>query len=233
MNHLRTSLIHTARELSKANIAAVESLFSRDDLDKATLLKVYKTGTVIVQEGKIIENGVINLDYAQVPLGIILQGEVIVNKNHKDTKKLEPGDFVGLFETADYLSVKKNRNIGNWTLTAKMDTEILFFTRDLFDKKDLTIDNFKKYIIKTAQLDSVPQPTSSLPLLDWLASNVTTHRLYDHAIIIHTHLLPNNIPLFRHLAHLVGVNRIFIIGKPYSTIRSAYLQLALAQIENI
>lgn len=114
-----------------------------------------------------------------------------------------------------------------------MDTEILFFTRDLFDKKDLTIDNFKKYIIKTAQLDSVPQPTSSLPLLDWLASNVTTHRLYDHAIIIHTHLLPNNIPLFRHLAHLVGVNRIFIIGKPYSTIRSAYLQLALAGIEII
>lgn len=93
MNQLRISLIHTARELSKANIAAVESLFSRDDLDKATLLKVYKTGTVIVQKGKIIENGVINLDYAQVPLGIILQGEVIINKNHKRYQKTRAWRF--------------------------------------------------------------------------------------------------------------------------------------------
>jgi D-isomer specific 2-hydroxyacid dehydrogenase, NAD binding domain len=233
MNHLQISLIHSTRELSKSNILAVEHLLDSTYSNKATVIKVYKAGTVIVKEGKAIENGVVNLDYVQVPLGLILQGEVIVHKSDKDTKKLEPGDFVGLFETADYLSVGKNRNIGDWTLTAKTDVEILFFSKDLFDINNLVVDNFKKYIIKTAQTDSVPQPTSSMPLLDWLASNVTTHRLHDHAIIVHTHLLPNNVPLFRHLAHLVGANRIFVIGKPYSTIHSAYLQIALAGIEII
>jgi S-adenosylhomocysteine hydrolase len=233
MNHLHISLTHSDRELGKANIIAVENLLASIKSDKSTILKVYKPDTVIVQEGKVVEEGVIGLDYVQVPLGLILQGEVIVRKNSKDTKKLEVGDFVGLFETADYLSVGKNRNIGDWTLTTKTDTEILFFTKELFETSNLTVENFKKYLIKTAQTDSVPQPTSSLPLLDWFASNVTSHRLHDHAIIVHTHLLPNNVPLFRHLAHLVGANRIFVIGKPYSTIHSAYLQIALAGIEII
>lgn len=69
--------------------------------------------------------------------------------------------------------------------------------------------------------------------MDWLADHTTPSNFEEYAIIAHTHLLPNQVPLFKHYASLVGVNRIFVISKPYSTVHSAYLELVNSGIEVI
>jgi D-isomer specific 2-hydroxyacid dehydrogenase, NAD binding domain len=227
------SPLNTREKISDKNTRAVSLLLEDLYSNEMFITKNYSINHVIVKLGKFtdIENN--DLDYANVPLGIIIKGSVIVNKNNKDTKKLETGDFIGLFETADYLTTHRSRNIGDWTLTTSEDTEILYFTKPVFETNNEHVKTFKEYLLETARADYVPQPISSLPLLDWLASHTTTSRLHDHAIVVHTHLLPNNVPLIRHLAHLVGVDKIFIVGKPYSNVRKSYLQLALSGIEMI
>jgi D-isomer specific 2-hydroxyacid dehydrogenase, NAD binding domain len=227
------STFKTKTNLSTKNTDEVAKLIEKKFSNDYFITQNYSGKKVIVNQGIFIESSDNELNYANVPLGIIIKGSVIVHKDHKDTKKLEYGDFVGLFETADYLNTGKSRNIGDWTLTVEDGTEILFFTKKLFNNNTEEVKNFKEYLLIAARADYVPQPVSILPLLDWTALHTTRSRLNDHVIIIHTHLLPNSVPLFRHLAHLVGVNRVYIVGKPYSTIRKAFLQLALAGIEVI
>jgi S-adenosylhomocysteine hydrolase len=77
----------------------------------------------------------------------------------------------------------------------------------------------------------VPQPITTLPLLDWVAAHTTDSRLADTIIIAHTHLLPNNLPFFRHLAYLVGPSKIFVLEKPYSTVKSVFNDLIKSGLE--
>jgi hypothetical protein len=146
-------------------------------------------------------------------------------KGGKAVKALGEGDFIGLFETSDWLQTKQNRQIGEWTLIADADTEIMYFTESVLSNEDLVTSNFRTYLVELARADHVPQPLSSLPLLDWVASHTTRSRLPDCAIVIHTHLLPNSAPFFRHLSHLVSPGRTFILEKPYSTVRHVFNNL--------
>jgi hypothetical protein len=154
-----------------------------------TLLCNYKDGVEIVSNGTCtIENP--DYRYTEVPLGIILSGEVIVMKDGKATKLLKAGDFIGLFETSDWLQHNLRRHLGNWTLIAHADVEIMFLPT-------LVINNklFSEYVIGLSRNDPVPQPNSDMPLLDWVATHTTHKPFAEYAIIAHTHLLPSNMPL--------------------------------------
>ena len=166
----------------------------------------FKPSVGLAVNGKSIFSPYSQLDYAFVPLGIITQGQITVRKHGKDTKTLKAGDYIGLFETANFLSTQKARHIGDWDLTTNSQTTIVFFTKEFFERGDAQIVNFKRFIIDKAMKDPVPQPLSDLPLLDWVAEHTTATKLDGYAIIAHTHLLPNQVPLFRHLASLVGVS---------------------------
>ena len=183
----------------------------------------YKKGEEIVHLGKIKNfNGNENFNYAFVPLGFILKGEVIIIKDDKATKKLGRADFIGLFETSDWLANERLLQIGDWTLLADSEVEILFFANCLLSQVDEASEKLRSYLIELARFDSVPQPITTLSLLDWVASHTTRSRIADCVIIAHTHLLPNNAPFFRHLSYLVDFGKVFVLEKPYSTIRSVF-----------
>lgn len=209
--------------LAKENLQALLN-FSKKFSDEVDLKNIrYFAGEKIVSEGKIDINLPDNYSYAYVPLGLIIQGEVVVRKGGKDTKLLTPGDFIGLFETSHWLSTQHNREIGDWTLTALSDSSIVYFSSSLLNSNEA--DHFVEHLLELARKDPVPQPITTLPLLDWVAGHTTNERLNDYAIIAHTHFLPNNVPFFRHLAHLVKPDRIFLLEKPYSTVKSAFNNL--------
>ena len=186
------------------------------------ILARYQEQEQIVCLGNLVSNKFSKTDiniYAPVPLGIILKGEIIVLKEGKATKRLLSGDFIGLFETAYYLHLHSTRRIGNWSLTADCNTEILFFA-DLAEFKHANKTfflQFQNYLVETARGDLVPQPITDLPLLDWIAAKVTKNLLDDTFIIAHTHILPTSLGLFRQLAHLVGYQNMLVMEKPYST----------------
>lgn len=168
----------------------------------------------------IVENGRLSLDhpdysYSQVPLGIILEGQITVIKDGKATKQLSAGDFIGQFETADWLQFNRTRHLGDWTLLASSVVEILFLNEPVLLSPQALC--FQSYLIEQSRKDPVPQPVTDMALLDWTAVHTTRGDFSDFAIIAHTHLLPSNLPLFRHLAHLVGPHRMFVMEKPYST----------------
>ena len=222
------------QKLSVENAQTVHTLLD-SGLDGALVKGGYEKGFEIVHVGSMHTHAELsentNLNYSYVPLGIILSGEVAVIKGGKATKTLRQGDFIGLFETSDWILTKKKRQIGDWTLIANQDTQILYFGSDLL-LNDYAKD-FREYLVELARADHVPQPISNLPLLDWVASHTTKERLPDYAIIAHTHILPNNVPLFRHLSHLVDFGNIFILEKPYSTVKEAFHELVLGGFEII
>lgn len=196
----------------------------------------YQKGEEMVTRGAFTDRElqvVPGLQYAFVPLGFILKGEITVIKDHKGLKKLSEGDFFGLFETSDFLSTGETRQIGDWTLVAATDAEVLYFDSSVFQNKSVETEIFKNYLIELARADWVPQRLSSLPLLDWVANHTTKGRLEDYTIIAHTHLLPNNKPLFRHLASLVDFGGVYIFDKPYSTVPATFNDLVLAGFEVI
>jgi len=210
-------------ELPKANIRNVIRFLKEAPQDSELRIANFSDSEEIVSMG-IMTNPpgfpTEEFNYAKVPLGIIINGTAIVKKGGKATKKLEPGDFIGLFETSDFLLNGKNRQIGDWTLAANNGAEILFFPKNTVENPSL-----KNYLVKIARSDRVPQPITDMPLLDWAAAHMTETRLKDYAIVVHTHLLPNTFPFFRHLAHLVGFGKIFILEKPYSTVHHTYDKL--------
>ncbi len=194
----------------------------------------YQEKDEVVHEGKIASEGLPgSFAYAHVPLGIILRGNINVIKGSKATKQLHAGDFIGLFETGDWLLTSKNREIGQWTLLADNDVEILFFSDVLLSEANESSQIFRNYLIDLAQHDPVSQPITNLPLLDWVASHTTKHRLPKCIVIAHTHLLPNNFPLFRHLSHLVDFGNMFVVEKPYSTVQSTLHECIKSGIEVI
>lgn len=195
----------------------------------------------IKNDSIIATNGVINqeldlgnsFDYAQVPLGLILSGEIVVSKNNKATKILSKGDFLGLFETGDWIISKRKRLIGDWTLKANQEVKIIFFSENTFLQDSLEVKEFTDYLINSCRINDVPQPITDMLLLDWVAEHTTHLDLSDYAILTHTHLLPSNIALFRHLAHLVNPWKMFLLEKPYSTVASVSTSMIKAGCEII
>jgi len=219
----RTKCYH---QIPVANAKALQEYIANENSE--TIVAEYQKDQEVVSEGVITEQLIkddVEYNYAQVPLGLVLRGSLVVIKAGKGVKTLGPGDFMGLFETSDWLLTKRSRQIGDWTLMADTDCEIMFFSSSLLLRENVTTSNFRNYLIELARADHVPQPISALPLLDWVASHTTRSRLVDCAIVVHTHLLTNSIPFFRHLSHLVAPGQIYILEKPYSTIKAVFNEL--------
>lgn len=223
--------------IPKANCEAVRAFVgSHDPNFPGFVVATYADGIEIVSGGLVCGASLQNiaaLKYASVPLGFIVQGDITVIKDGKGLKKLGPGDFLGLFETSDALVTGRNRQIGDWTLVASSDAKVAYFTDTILSDKSTATQIFRDYLIGLARADHVPQPISTLPLLDWVASHTTKERPRDCAIIAHTHLLPNNLPLFRHLSSLLDFGRIYVMDKPYSTVHSVLNELVLSGFEVI
>lgn len=203
-------------EVQKALQKGVEKDFSQATFDK---------NEEIVKFGELDKNILARstLSYTKVPLGIIISGEVIVIEDGKGVKRLSKGDFVGAFETAFFLSKGRDRKIGTWSLVADNKTTIIFFPGNFWQKADSA--GLQHYLVDLARTDSVPKPITDLALLDSIANQLTKGLLEDTIIVTHTHLLPTNFALFRHLAHLVGYTNLFILEKPYSTVPATFNQL--------
>ncbi len=218
------------------NARTLQSFFKAKK-NKIGLSKVkYKKGDEIVHNGEITSDTLkvnSNLNYSFVPLGFVVSGSVIVLKGGRATKKLSEGDFIGLFETADWLSTKRSRQIGDWTLIADSDVEILYFSASILEQDDAETKNLRTYLVELARTDHAPKPLTSLPLLDWVADHTTKARLSDCVIIVHTHLLPNSFSLFRHLSSLVDFGKIYALEKPYSTVKSTMNELVWTGFEVI
>jgi hypothetical protein len=200
------------------------------------IMAKYCKGAEIVSAGIITDESILNhpkLKYAYVPLGFIVSGDIVVIKDGKGLKQLSKGDFLGLFETSDALMTGKRRQVGDWTLVASTDVTVIYFPGTIFLESSAPAITFRNFVIESARADHVPQPNTSLPLLDWVASHTTKDRPRDCAIIAHTHLLPNNLPLFRHLSALLDFGRIYVMDKPYSTVRSVLNELVLSGFEVI
>lgn len=186
-------------------------------------------GETIVREGELAAASVRtdpNFSYAPVPLGVILSGEVVVLQDGRGIRRLMPGDFIGLFETSFYISFRGNRVIGTWTLVADTDVNILFFGKQALDRRNDSAEMFRQALVNLSRSDNIPKPITDLPVLDKIAHKMTSSLLKDTLVVMHSHLLPSNVALIRHLAHLVSVENMFVLEKPYSTIRSVYTQVA-------
>ncbi len=213
-----------ASSLAKQNISEVQKTLQKvvkKDFSEAN----FEKNEEIVKFGE-LKTSVLaqkSLHYAKVPLGIIISGEVIVIEDGKSVKRLSKGDFVGAFETAFFLSKGRYRKIGTWSLVSDKKTRIVFFPSGFW--QELSSADFQHYLIELARTDSVPKPITNLALLDSVANQLTENLLENTIIITHTHLLPTNLALFRHLAHLVGYNNLFILEKPYSSVPTTVNQL--------
>lgn len=226
--------IQTSDVLATSNIKAVKAFTS--SIAEDYMLRSYSKGERIVKDGQIEDGDIKNDDrfkYSTVPLGIIIKGEITVLNIGRGVKKLEAGDFIGLFETSDWILNKRTRQIGDWTLIAENDVSILFFDSASLGGSDEEVETFKKYLSSLARIDKTPKPISGLPLLDWVASHTTDTRLSDCAIIAHTHIFSTSVSLFKHLAYLVGTGNIFILDKPYSSIRESLNELVKSGVEVI
>lgn len=159
------------------------------------------------------------LDYAEVPLGIITRGKVVVFENGKAVRHLTAGDFIGLFETAHYLHFNSKKRLGNWTLLAEGETKVIFFGQSGFDHNRTTSKKtLEHHLIQLSKGDRTPKPLTELPLLDRFAHIRNLPLKEDVLVIAHTHILGSAYPLFRHLAAVAGYQNIFLMDKPYSTI---------------
>lgn len=227
------SLGEFAHPIQISNVENFKKLLKDENKNELVYVN-YSKGSEIVTKG--ILNKPFDdeeLTYAYVPLAFILEGDITVIKGGKGLKKLSKGDFFGLFETCDFLLTSKTREIGDWTLIANTDVKVVFFTKNFLLEETKETDIFRKYLMNLAKEDHVPQPITNLSLLDWVASHTTKERQKDCAIIVHTHLLPNNRPLFRHLASLLDFGQMYVLDKPYSTVKSTYNELVWAGFEVI
>ncbi|MFA5872192.1 MAG: methyltransferase [Parcubacteria group bacterium] len=184
----------------------------------------FENEETIVAMGRIVTDIAFHykdLMYAEVPLGIITKGQVVVFENGKAVRHLTPGDFIGLFETAYYLHFNAKKRLGNWTLIAEDNTDIIFFGQQGFShERKASKKTLEHYLIELARKDRTPKPLTELPLLDQFASIKNLPLQEDVLVIAHTHILESSYPLFRHLAAVVGYKNMFLMEKPYSTIPS-------------
>lgn len=218
---------YSPKQLSRAGHSATdlyESLLYAAHMESVRTKEIsFETHTTIIGHGSLKNSLGLEYTYASVPLGIILSGEIVVHQFGKTVRRLLPGDCVGLFETAYAIKTKHNTVLGDWTLVAAQHTEILFFSNDILSREKLFFIHEK--IISYATLDTVPNKFTGMPLLDSLAHKINIPYIQNGIIIAHTHLLPSMIPLFEHLAQLVGHQQVFVIDKHYSTIEDVYEKL--------
>lgn len=203
-------------------------------IDLGLMAVNYKKDETIVSDGKVTSSYLIydnSFNYSEVPLGYIAKGDVIVIKGGKATKHLTEGDFIGLFETSDWIVTGKKREIGDWTLKTNSETKIIFFSSKSLRQENKLTRGLTDYLVNLARTDRVPQPITDMALLDWVAKHTTKSRISDHVIIIHTHLLPNTFPFFRHLSYLTNFGKIYVLEKPYSTVKETYNNLIQAGCE--
>jgi methylase of polypeptide subunit release factors len=209
-----------AKSITKthSNFKKVISVLSDHDL----YLSHFDNEETIVAMGRIVTDISFNykhLSYAEVPLGIITEGKVIVFENGKAVRHLSAGDFIGLFETAHFLHFNSKKRLGNWTLLAEGETKIIFFGQDGFDHtRAASKKTLEHYLIELSKGDRTPKPLTELPLLDRFAHLRNLPLKEDVLIIAHTHVLESSYSLFRHLASVVGYQNMFLMDKPYSTI---------------
>lgn len=226
------SNIKTPDPLAAKNIQEVQLLIS--ETKGHCKFCSYTKEIHIVENGKINDSVIKNISrfkYSFVPLGIILKGEITVLNIGRGVKTLRPGDFIGLFETSDWIINKRSRQIGDWTLIIENDVSILFFDEESLSGHNKEASDFRAYLSSVTRIDKTPKPTSELSLLDTVASHTTDMRLSNCAIIAHTHVLPSSISLFKHLAYLVGTENIFILDKPYSSVRESLNELIKSGVE--
>lgn len=223
-------IVLTSDKLTETNVDSVRVLLNGSNKYS---LKSFKDDECVVNQGEIVSDllNEVDFSYAAVPLGLILKGSMVVKVDGHGVKILNPGDFIGLFETGDWTVNNRTRKIGDWSLFSVGDTEVLFLDESMISGQDTKAEDFRKYITSLAREDLVPKSLSKLPLLDWVASHTTQNRIPDCAIIIHTHVLPTSVALFRHLAHLVGTKNIFLIDKSYSTIRESLNEVLQSGVE--
>ena len=209
----------------------VSKLFEKSE-NKISVVRCFEFGQIIVDSGILVDPPITehkDFQYAKVPFGIITKGTITVYERNVGVRRLGVGDCVGVFETAHWLNSTSSRKIGGWTLVADGNVRILFLTEQLARDNE----EFRDFVLGLARADHVPQPVTDLPLLDWTAAHTTEELLIDTAIVIHSHVLPTNIALIRHLAHLVGIDKIFVLEKTYSTVQSSLNELARAGIDVI
>lgn len=218
--------------LAAANKSQVEKVFA--SANEGFAVRNYERGMTLVHEGRIRDSELQQnaaFGYSFVPLGIVLAGTITVVNGNKGVKQLQPGDFVGLFETADWIAHQRTRQIGDWTLIAEDEVTILFFGAEILQRDTEATRELQNYLCSLARRDRVPKTVSSVPLLDWVASHTTQDRLQDCAVIVHTHIFPTSVALFRHLAHLVGIGNVFVMDKPYSTVHESLAELVKSGVE--
>lgn len=202
------------------NVKKILGTLSSHDL----YLSEFDNEETVVSMGRIVTDIAFHyeeLTYAEVPLGLILQGKVVVFDNGKAVRHLVAGDFIGLFETAHYLHFNAKKRLGNWTLLTEGKTTIIFFGQSGFDHvRTASKKSLEYYLVQLSRNERTPKPLTDLPLLDRFA-HLRNLPLKDNVLIIaHTHILESSYPLFRHLAAVVGYQNMFLMGKPYSTIPS-------------
>ena len=202
------------------NVKKITNVLSEHDL----YLSKFDNEETVVAIGRIVTDIAFHykeLTYAEVPLGLIVQGKVVVFDNGKAVRHLVAGDFIGLFETSHFLHFNAKKRLGNWTLLSEGETKIIFFGKGGFDHARKTSKKtLEHYLIELSKGDRTPKPLTELPLLDHFAHLRNLPLKEDVLIIIHTHILESSYPLFKHLAAVVGYQNIFLMGKPYSTIPS-------------
>jgi methylase of polypeptide subunit release factors len=201
-----------------SNFKKVVNVLSEHDL----YLAQFDNEETIVAMGRIVTDISFHykhLAYAEVPLGIITKGKVIVFENGKAVRHLSTGDFIGLFETAHYLHFNSKKRLGNWTLLAEDKTNIIFFGQGGFNlARSTSKRTLEHYLIELSKGDRTPKPLTELPLLDGFAHLRNLPIKEDVLIIAHTHIMESAYPLFRHLAAVVGYQNMFLMDKPYSTV---------------
>jgi S-adenosylhomocysteine hydrolase len=222
-------------ETSATQRAFEKILLDSSGGDLRFALRRYTRGQTVVDSGNSADAFLTAhpaFTYSHIPLGLILSGSLTVYEDGVGVRHLKTGDCVGVFETAHWLNVSIARRIGAWTLVADGDLSILYIGGTaLMDMESDTFAEFRAFILDLARTDHVPQPTTHLPLLDWTAAHINQDLLADTAIMIHSHLLPTNIALIRHLAHLAGKRNVFVLEKPYSTIRACLNEVVRAGVD--
>lgn len=237
-------------ETLRPHIVTFTGFLNERSRDKENLLKrhsvsvKYEKNSDIINEGKlasISNSSNCELRYANVPLGIILSGEVRIHESGNDVRDLSAGNFIGLFETCFWLAHTEDKGnttdglTGRWSVTATTETVILFFGKDLLRNGSSSEDNrqeainrqkainngMKDFLLNVARQYLYPiDVTPNLPLLDQVVRKIDWPPVERCAVVCHFHLLPSAIGLLKHLANLVGADNIFVLEKSYSTVDS-------------
>jgi hypothetical protein len=195
---------------------------SKNHSDNELLKKCYASGEILVEEGALVNKLNEDYSYSAVPLGIIQEGTVEVYEYGIAVRTLRKGDCIGVFETCHAINSTRyrKRTIGSWTLKAS-DRALISY----LNLNTVKLRNISQKLYAATRDDNVPTSISTMPQLDKFAGMITERTLDSTIIIAHTHILPSMVPLFKHLAQLVGRNNMYVVEKPYSTVESTLSDL--------